>query len=356
MLTYLYRTIIAMVLLCATSCGSRPDPGIGGQELADARYFSIDRLADGTPVVVSVSPYGDAPDTLVLSTPVRSVVCMSSTSVAGFSAIGAADVVTGISGKDYISDPDILDRMDEIVEVGYESDMQYEAIIRLHPDMVLAYSTSSVRPAYVDKLQSLGVRVMMIYDYLEAHPLARAEYLLFYGCLTGRQEIADSLFDDISDRYAQIRQAASSVDRRTRVLVNTPYADLWYVPGEDNYFTTLIKDAGGEVLGTMPGSESSVISMEKALELSESADVWLNPGWSTERAQIASLHPLIASFPVLNHGRIFNNIKRVTPRGGNDFWESGAVRPDLILSDLLEILHPELSAPDDSLEYYIEVK
>ena len=42
--------------------------------------------------------------------------------------------------------------------------------------------------------------------------------------------------------------------------------------------------------------------------------------------------------------------------GGNDFWESGSLRPDLILNDLVQMIHPELSAPGDSLYYHIELK
>jgi len=42
---------------------------------------------------------------------------------------------------------------------------------------------------------------------------------------------------------------------------------------------------------------------------------------------------------------------RMSPNGGNDFWESGVVHPDLILKDLISIFHPEI-AGQQTLYYY----
>jgi iron complex transport system substrate-binding protein len=41
----------------------------------------------------------------------------------------------------------------------------------------------------------------------------------------------------------------------------------------------------------------------------------------------------------------------VNAYGGNDYWESGIVHPDVILADLVKILHPDL-LPDHELYYY----
>lgn len=353
-----FRYVLPLAAAAVTcSCGVRGhSQADAAAEDPSAAWFSLGVTAEGRAYAVALSPFGDEPDTLFVDKPLTSIVCMSSTSVAGLSAIGAADAVSGVSGRQYISDPGIRARGEDVIEVGYDAAPDYEAILTLSPDLVLAYQTSPVIPDYVTRLRSLGVRVMMVYDYLESHPLARAEYLRLYGCLTGRQSEADSLFDAVRGRYEHMAAIATDCLTRPGVLVNLPYADAWYIPGHENYFSTLVHDAGGEVLGTRPGSSSSVITLEEALALASDAEVWLNPGWMSSRADIAAVHPVIASFPVLAGGRIYNNIKRTTPSGGNDFWESGAVRPDRVLSDLLQIIHPELPAPDDSLEYYIEVK
>ena len=55
-------------------------------------------------------------------------------------------------------------------------------------------------------------------------------------------------------------------------------------------------------------------------------------------------------------GEVWNDNKRLNPRGGNDFWESGVVRPDRILRDLVKILHPEIIPETDTLFYYRPIR
>ena len=40
--------------------------------------------------------------------------------------------------------------------------------------------------------------------------------------------------------------------------------------------------------------------------------------------------------------KIYNNNARLTETGGNDYWESGVINPDVILKDIIVILHPDM--------------
>ena len=62
-----------------------------------------------------------------------------------------------------------------------------------------------------------------------------------------------------------------------------------------------------------------------------------------------------ASFKAFKDANVFTYIKRVTDAGGNDFFETGAVRPDLILKDMIKILHPDL-LPEYELYFYQQLK
>ena len=124
-------------------------------------------------------------------------------------------------------------------------------------------------------------------------------------------------------------------------------------------------DAGGEVLGAVPGAVSSTVSLERAYELSQEADIWLNPGPFRTRKELEASHHAFRMFGPLKEGKpIYNNTLRTTPEGGNDFWESGSVRPDLILEDLIAIFSSASSTTSadrqaghaDSLKYHFEVK
>lgn len=320
-----------------------------GSVASASEYASYFEIKDS--IVKVISPYDSSIDTLCVSEPLDRIICMSSSNVAALAAIGAVDAVSAVSGLRYITDKRLHDRC--VPDIGFENSLDYETILSLNPDILVAYTVSGTEPQYLSKLRSLGVRVLVIHDHLEQHPLARAEYVRLFGALTGRLAAADSVFCAVRDRYESL--AASVVSEEpVKVLMNIPYGDAWYIPGADSYMARLIRDAGGEVLGAEPGtSRSRVITMEQAYALSLDADMWLNPGHCRSRAELVSSHHFFDRFgPVVKGLPVFNNTLRTTDGGGNDFWETGAVRPDLILADLLSIFS---ESPTDSLNYFFRL-
>ena len=332
--------ILLPLLVLLVSCASHTRSAEPGS-MEYALWFDLQEDS-----AVIHSPYGGADDTLRVDRPLRSIVCMSSSYIGFLDALGCDSVATAVSGLAYVSDPEVLANA---VDVGYDAALDYETILRLRPDLVLTYAVSAAEPPYLQKLRDLGIRTAVIHEHLESHPLARAEYIRLFGLLTGRKVLADSLFSDICDRYLSM---VPDTETPKKVLVNIPYADQWYIPGGDNYMTRLIRDAGGEVLGAVPGRfESSVISVEKAYEYAQEADCWLNPGWCATKDQLRSVHPLFADFPVLGKP-VWNNTKQTTPGGGNAFWETGPTRPDLILQDLRAIF----DGTEVPMHYYFKVE
>lgn len=321
------------------SCRGPAVPPAGGMEYA--QWFGLTE----TGRVVVYSPYGEAPDTL--DGPVERLVCMSSSYVGYLDAIGAADCAVAVSGLDYLGNEAVRS---QAVEVGYDAALNYEAILQAHPDLFLTYSVSAVEPPYLAKLRDLGIRCVILSEHLESHPLARAEYVKLFGALTGHVQEADSVFSAVRDRYLSLVQESP----RKKVLINIPYADIWYIPGADNYMARLVEDAGGMLLGARPGeTESGTIGLEQAYAYAQEADVWLNPGWCRTRGQLRSVHPLFAHFPVLEKA-VWNNILQTTDGGGNCFWETGPVHPDWILEDLVHIFQDgSVSAP---LHYFLPVE
>lgn len=341
-------------LLFLTGCSKR---GVSDSlsSCAFARYFDISEDRDE---VVTISPYDGSRDTLRVEGFVDNIICMSSSHVAALDALGADSLITAVSGIRYITNPDLRTRHEgngkALYDIGYEQSLDYERILSLSPDILVSYTISGVEPPYMTKLRSLGIPVLVLHDHLEEHPLARAEYIRLFGVLTGRSEMADSLFDAVRAKYeALVRESDDIIDTK-KVLLNVPYGDAWYVPGAESYMARIIRDAGGEVLGSGPGTSSSrVISLEQAYLLSKEADIWLNPGHCRSRTGLSSLHQLFPSFGPLAEGLpIYNNTLRTTPEGGNDFWESGAMRPDLVLEDLISIFRNE----SDSLTYFFPLK
>jgi iron complex transport system substrate-binding protein len=93
------------------------------------------------------------------------------------------------------------------------------------------------------------------------------------------------------------------------------------------------------------------MDVEAVYERTLEADIWINTGtWSGIKDALAA-DPRFSVVPALKSGRMFNNNKRLNPWGGNDYWESGLLKPDIILADLIAICHPHI-LPDHELVFY----
>jgi ABC-type Fe3+-hydroxamate transport system substrate-binding protein len=252
-----------------------------------------------------------------------------------------------------------------IADVGYDSAPDYETIVALRPEVVLTYAVSGVESPFVGRLKQLGIRVLTVNEHLERHPLARAAYIRLFGALTGDMEAADSVLSVVKSNYEAItKEVISRRESPRKVLLNIPYNDQWFVPASDNYLTVMIHDAGGIVLGCEEGkAASTVMSVEKAYSLSKEADSWLNVGWCSTEKDLLGVNPIFSdmldNIKKNAEGRVpggtpivWNDNKRANDKGGNDIWQSGAVRPDLILRDLAAILHPDEETGIKDIIYY----
>jgi iron complex transport system substrate-binding protein len=302
------------------------------------------------------------PDSLsgkvIIPVPVNRVICLSTSHLAFLEQLGELAKVTGISGARYVSNPSIQKGIREgvIKDVGYGSNLNYEEIIRQKPDLVLVYGVDAEISGCLDKFRELQIPAVIVAEYLEPNPLGKAEWIKLVAPFFRKEDMADSLYDLTERRYLKWCGVAAGLPERPAVMVGLPYRDSWWIPGGESYMARLIADAGGNYLGRNNASrESSVISMEDAIHLFSPAEFWINAGMINRKSEILALDQRFERLAFYRKARIFNNNKLSTPAGGMDFWESGTVKPDLILRDLITIFHPGI-LPSDSLTYYQEIK
>lgn len=285
----------------------------------------------------------------------RRIVAMSSSHVAMLEAIGATDKIVGVSGLDYISNASLQSRRGELADVGHEGNVDYEALVGAAPDLVLLYGINGASPME-GRLEQLGIPYLYVGDYVEQSPTGKAEWVVAMGEVTGRRGRAIEVFGGIKARYDSVAATVAGSGPRARVMLNTPYADSWFMPPAGSYAVRLIEDAGGEYVYAQNTSGASVpIDIEEAYALACGADIWLNTGTASTAAELLRQCPKFADVPAVRTGRVFNNTLRSNNSGGNDYWESGVMNPDLILSDLIRIV----SLPPDSIggmNYYLHVE
>jgi len=367
--------LIIVLLIAATSCRSNGQDSMAAftEEVYTPKYasgFKIKKAPERNSTLIEVTnPWQGADSVItrllilrdgetapagfdgqVLAGNARRIVAMSSTDVARLDALGASETLVGVSGLDYISTESVAGRRDEIRDIGYEGNVDYELLAALTPDLILIngmYGESAMEP----KLRELQIPFMYVGDYLEESPLGKAEWLIAIGEIIGLRDSAESVFAPIPTRYNELKAAAAALPGRPRVIVNAPYGDSWFMPPVNSYAAQLIADAGGEFVYTANTGNSSVpVDMEEAYRLATDADIWINTGICTSLDELKALCPKFSDTRPVVTGRVFNNNRRTNPAGGNDYYESGAINPDVVLRDLIMIFHP--GAMSTELTYY----
>ncbi len=286
----------------------------------------------------------------VIEIPVRRVVLRSASHVPFFSMLGLTDRIVGIAQGKYVNDPEVSDliRRGLIAEVGVGSGMtdqfDVERLFSLHPDLVLSWWTNN--PAYAAhiKVQDAGLPVALLSDYEESTPLGRAEWVKFIAVFFDVEAEAERVFNDIERRYLAMAAKTKWVHHRPTVLYGNSYRGSWYIAGGKSYFANLVRDAGGEYVWADDNSTGSrPVNAETSLIRGRNADYWLTQNQNhCSLASIAaedSRYKLFRSFQV---GRVYSNNGKIGPGGGNDYYQGTTARPDLLLADMIAILHPEL--------------
>lgn len=295
-------------------------------------------------------------DGQIVKAPVRHVVCMSSSHVAMFDAIGQIRRVCGVSGIDYISNAYVNEHRccGEVLDVGYDTNLNFERLAAMQPDLMLLYGVTGENTVVTGKLRELGIPYIYIGDYMEESPLGKAEWLMVAAELCNVRDKGAETFRGIAARYNALkaRIAGAAGGSRPKVMLNTPYRDTWFMPSSRSFMVRLIEDAGGEYVYTKNASDTSVaVDLEEAYLLASSADTWINVGPCNTLAELTAQNPKFADVPAVSNRQVFNNNRRQTPAGGSDFWESGVIRPDLVLRDLCTVFNPQ-AADTAELYYY----
>jgi len=294
----------------------------------------------------------------VIRIPLESIICMSTTYIAMISALGEEKTISGVSGKDFIYLDNIIKKVEMglIRDVGYEANLNKELILKIFPDLVMMYGIGSESAGYVAKIKELGVKVLFNADYLETDPLKKAEWIKLFGALYCKESMADSIYKSEVDSYNMLQSYINkNITERPKVLLGLPFKDTWYISPGNSFISKLIRDAGGEYLWQNTQSDLAMpLGIENVYLRAIKADFWLNIGSINSANEISNVDKRLMELPCFKHGDLFNNNKRVTVNGGNDYWESGSVFPHLILKDIASILHPGIFN-DHELFFYSKI-
>ena len=136
---------------------------------------------------------------------------------------------------------------------------------------------------------------------------------------------------------------AKSAKTIPKVLSGAMYKDVWYLPGGKSWAAQFIYDANAEYFWqetTETGSLS--LGWESVLEKTAKADYWIAPAQFTSYKQMQEASPHYQQFDAFKNKKIYTFSSTLGQTGGVLYYELAPQRPDLVLKDLIHILHPEL--------------
>jgi len=271
----------------------------------------------------------------VIQVPLRRCAVFTSVHCALLDELGALSSVRGVCDLRYMPLACIRDWVGKgrVRDLGNSMEPNMERLIDLMPDAVLR-SPFEQTGAY-GKIGRLDVPVVECADYMEVSPLARAEWVRFYGRLVGQAGRADSIFRSVERNYLQLKARAARGTGRPPLLCEAPYNGQWYLPAGGSTMGQMYADAGADYLfADIPGTGGSPMSIEHVLERALTSDVWLVKQYGLQsKAQLAADTPLL--------GGIKATLWTCDP-SSTGFYEETPFHPDLLLADLLSIFHPEL--------------
>lgn len=290
----------------------------------------------------------------IFEVPVHGFVPMSTSFLPQVDVLGIQNQLVALDGFKFVNTPSVraLIEKGKLKELGHGNTMDLEMLVTLHPGLVMVNAYGNPQSDAHIKLRALGIPVVVVGDYMEAHPLGRAEWVKFTALFFNKEAEAEKAFEEIAREYERLAKLGHQVKKRPTVLTGTSWRGTWFLPGGKSYMAQFLKDAGADYLWKDDDSTGGIpMDFETVLAQGQNADFWVNADtWhGVSDALVADIR--YGEFKALKTRQMYNRDGKVNSDGGNDYFETGAMYPQRVLADLIKIFHPEL-VPEHQLIWY----
>jgi iron complex transport system substrate-binding protein len=365
MKTFCNALFLVILSFSLAKCKNESKPNViisAKNEVRYAKGFSIQNY-DGYTVVKVKNPWpkatktytyilkeknGIVPDSLkqnlIIPVPIKTIVVTSTTHIPSLELLDEVNTLIGFPHCDYISSEKVRARIDagNIKELGNNQDLNTEVLLDMQPNVIIGYGIDNKNPT-LDNLQKSGLKVMLNGDWNEENALGKAEWIKFFGALYGKQKQATALFTKIEKDFLKTIRIAKMAKTTPSILAGDMFEDRWYLPRGTSWGSLLLKQANGNYLWQeTSGTGSLSLSFETVFEKANSADVWITSGQFSSLKEMTNANPHYAEFNAFKNKNVYSFSGKKGKTGGILYYELAPNRPDLVLKDLVIILHPEL--------------
>ncbi len=297
---------------------------------------------------------GDSPKNIPsnyiqVEVPIKKVICMTSLQLSNFIKLDMTECIAGITSTRFLFNEQINTQLEEkkTFKIGIEGEFDNELVIAINPDIILV---SPFKKGGYEAIKNLDIPLVSFLGYKEVTPLGQAEWIKFTAAFLGLEDEAENKFNALERSYLELKDKVKNVSYRPTILSGELHSGNWYVVGGKSYLAKLFEDAGGKYF--MENDDESggfYVDFERVYSEGAHADFW----------RIVNSHNGVYDYDILrksdsrytdfdaykNKKVIYCNLRTVP------FYEQTPVEPDVVLSDLIKILHPNI-LPNHKPVYY----
>ena len=212
-------------------------------------------------------------------------------------------------------------------------DVNLEDLLMLNPTVL--FSVPFEPTDYRSKLP--GCVVIPTSEYLEEHPLGKAEWLYVFGYVLRKNVLARELFLEIEKEYLDAMQDSSkdASQGSTKIFFATNNGSDWTVANSQSYWAILLKDAGAEYVGATEGKGNLNFDKERMLFALNEADAYGELVYfpKTSNVSLSQLHPEFTQSGPFQHKKLF-----LCNAADNGFFDKALLEPHILLQELKKVL------------------
>lgn len=333
--------LLCIALLCALSACAAPDPG-GWQhtvqesfcglaytdslELHYAREFAVDHYEGGYSLISIASgdqflivPEGaSVPDTKipVIQQPIADIYLAASSAMCLFDALGGMDAIS-LSGTK--AESWVVENARQAMEngtiryAGKYSEPDYELILSAHCGLSIQSTMIYHSPEVKEKLEELGIPVLVDHSSYETHPLGRTEWIKLYGAILGKEAEAQAQFHQQEEKLESI-VAEENTGKTVAFFYISASGGHAVVRKSGDYVTKMIALAGGKYLYDSIGNSETAtttvsLTMEEFYASAVGADIVIYnstiDGQLNSMADFLALNPLLKDLKAVQQGDVW---------------------------------------------------
>ncbi len=293
----------------------------------------------------------------IVTVPIDEIVVTSTTHIPSLEMLDVGKSLIGFPNLNYISSEFTRKRIDEgkVIELGRNEDINTEILIEINPDLVVGFAVDGNNKS-LNTIKKTGIPVVYNGDWTETTPLGKAEWIKFFAAFYNKEEKANQLFTEIKTEYQKAKELALQAKNSPTVLSGAMYKDVWYLPQGESWAAQFIADANGNYIWKeSKGTGSFSLSLESILDKAEHAEIWIGPSYYTNLKQLQEAHAVYEQFDAFKNNQVHSFTNKIGETGGLLYFELAPNRPDLVLKDIIKILHPEL-LPDHESYFFDKLK